>query len=1076
MKADQHITHLIYAEGVNQEQRLLKDLRPESVPVDGRNLRDRLEAAYVLAGALRFMNLENLPGGDWRPFWATLRNSADQLPPLSEIERQLATTKQLNPHLTLFIAFVRMFEQVQGDLNKLSKRHLDFFYEEVLRINRKEARNDQVHVVFSPAKNVRSHLLSAGSLLNAGTGSDGQPLHYALDREFALSQSQAVDFRSVWVEKDRFGRSRLWSSENDTEASFAPFGTEQLDTPPEQRSMQDARIGFAIASAQLLMREGDRTVNITIQGKPVSDAIAGGSISGAALKAIYTGPKGWYEAPVPSSQMSWSAPDGTGTRIPTLRVTLSLEAGDDAIELYVEDLHQEGMETEWPVLKLELDPEAYAYDGLIEFQPDNTTIAVSAEGLEDLFVQTDLGVVDASQPFLPFGPQPVLGANCYIGNEEIFRKPLTHCEIHLHWADLPTDLQEHYQLYNRLVNGNSFYTTISLRQGRKWENNPLKFQEYLFKNEVTGETDITITQTEFNNVGAKASLDVDPLTRLDSKTRDGFIRLSLTGAEESALGSTLNLPFKAFGHQVFSPLFARQAMDLSQHLAQQRTTTTPELPPQPYTPKIDSLSIDYSASLTEDIGKPAGKVRLFSLDAFGHLEVSAEDGYLLPQYRESGYCFIGLENCVLPQQVNLLIDVSEVPAPPEGLPGAEGYQWRFLGKNGWETFEDADVLEEGTLGLRQRGIVSLNLLGNGEPGPLLPQEKVWLSVEANEDSAASLRWQAVYSQAALANLVVEEDRDLTSHLTTGLASESISRLVKKDAAVKKVLQPFASFGGRPEEPDDAYYLRVSERLRHRQRAVNPWDYERLILEEFPTLYKVACLNHYAPGKEVAPGNLTVVVVPDWRNQAVANPLMPTVDVVQREKMAQYLGGMTPPQVTIHVENPLYEQLLVDAQVSLREGFDPGYYLSQLNIEIQQYLSPWAFSERQDIPFGGTVYKSEILALLEGLPYVDYVASLKLYHIHDGTGTDTVGRMRIEVDFEVAIPPSPLLPDMTINETLVVGRDVDAVTSTRRGSILVSHPQHRLHILQQNELHCPGTDDLGIGFMMVEVDFEVQADF
>ena len=301
-----------------------------------------------------------------------------------------------------------------------------------------------------------------------------------------------------------------------------------------------------------------------------------------------------------------------------------------------------------------------------------------------------------------------------------------------------------------------------------------------------------------------------------------------------------------------------------------------------------------------------------------------------------------------------------------------------MSETGWQNFEDADVLEEGTLGLRQRGIVSLNVLGDGEPVPLFPKEKNWLGIEAKEDSAASLRWQKVYSQAALASLVGDEERDLTAHLTTGLPAETISRLVKKDAAVKKILQPFGSFGGRPQEPDEDYYRRVSERLRHRQRAINPWDYERLLLEEFPSLYKVACLNHYAPGKEVAPGHLTVVVVPDWRNQAVSNPLMPTVDVVQREKMVNYLATMTPSQVNIHVENPLYEQLLVDAQVSLHEVFDPGYYLNQLNLEIQQYLSPWAFSESQDIPFGGTVYKSEILALLESLPYVDYVASLKLY--------------------------------------------------------------------------------------------------
>ena len=204
-------------------------------------------------------------------------------------------------------------------------------------------------------------------------------------------------------------------------------------------------------------------------GQSVADENAGGSISGSALKAFYTGPKGWYEAPVPYSQMSWTAPNASGTRIPTLTVVLNLEAGDDAIDLYSEDLHMEGMQTEWPVLKLELDPESYAYDGLIEFQPAQTSIVVSADGVEDLFVQTDLGVVDATQPFLPFGPRPVLGANCYIGSEEIFRKPLTSCEIHLHWADLPSDLQEHYLLYNRFVDANSFYTTISLRQGRRWE-------------------------------------------------------------------------------------------------------------------------------------------------------------------------------------------------------------------------------------------------------------------------------------------------------------------------------------------------------------------------------------------------------------------------------------------------------------------------------------------------------------------------------------------------------------------------------------------------------------------------------
>jgi hypothetical protein len=66
--------------------------------------------------------------------------------------------------------------------------------------------------------------------------------------------------------------------------------------------------------------------------------------------------------------------------------------------------------------------------------------------------------------------------------------------------------------------------------------------------------------------------------------------------------------------------------------------------------------------------------------------------------------------------------------------------------------------------------------------------------------------------------------------------------------------------------------------------------------------------------------------------------------------------------------------------------------------------------------------------------------------------------------------------MSIASSFVVGRDVDTVTATRPGTILVSFPQHRIDILQADELNCPGTDGLGIGFMMVDVDLEVKAEF
>ena len=63
-------------------------------------------------------------------------------------------------------------------------------------------------------------------------------------------------------------------------------------------------------------------------------------------------------------------------------------------------------------------------------------------------------------------------------------------------------------------------------------------------------------------------------------------------------------------------------------------------------------------------------------------------------------------------------------------------------------------------------------------------------------------------------------------------------------SLKKVKQPNPSFGGKKQEEDTQLYQRSSERLRHKQRAITSWDYERLILQEFPEVYRLKCLNHY----------------------------------------------------------------------------------------------------------------------------------------------------------------------------------------------------------------------------------------
>jgi len=137
------------------------------------------------------------------------------------------------------------------------------------------------------------------------------------------------------------------------------------------------------------------------------------------------------------------------------------------------------------------------------------------------------------------------------------------------------------------------------------------------------------------------------------------------------------------------------------------------------------------------------------------------------------------------------------------------------------------------------------------------------------------------------------------------------------------------------------------------------------------------------------------------------------------------------------------------------------------------LSPWAYEDGEDILFGARIYRSDILAFVEGRNYVDHVTGLKLYHSFDGPSRDGIGTMRIGVDFFVRAKPRPAIAEMVIADDFVVGRGVEVAETVQPQAILVSHAQHLITPVAAGSEVCPGVTRLGIGYMTVGLDFIVQ---
>jgi hypothetical protein len=305
-----------------------------------------------------------------------------------------------------------------------------------------------------------------------------------------------------------------------------------------------------------------------------------------------------------------------------------------------------------------------------------------------------------------------------------------------------------------------------------------------------------------------------------------------------------------------------------------------------------------------------------------------------------------------------------------------------------------------------------------------------------------------------------------------LKAETISKLVIRTADIQSVKQPFTSFEGKAPEVGRPYYTRVSERLRHKARAINAWDYEHLVLNQYPNVFKVKCVQHSDPnclcrepeistemrdtqgnavpktieccGSQIAPGHVMIVPIPNLKNRVEANPLKPKNSRRTLVSIEEFLKKRTSPFVHIHARNPVYEPILTMFKVQFYEGFDKGFYLKILNDEIVKYLSPWAFNMDVDVSFDNKIYASSIINFIEERPYVDFITDFLMIHCkHNCCPEEMIERFKGD-----GIPDLKDCDEWEdfLTEKLNENGDFMAVPSTSR-SILTSVNQHLISVYE-----------------------------
>lgn len=189
-----------------------------------------------------------------------------------------------------------------------------------------------------------------------------------------------------------------------------------------------------------------------------------------------------------------------------------------------------------------------------------------------------------------------------------------------------------------------------------------------------------------------------------------------------------------------------------------------------------------------------------------------------------------------------------------------------------------------------------------------------------------------------------------------------------------VTNPVAALGGADTETLPAVRERGPFRLRHLNRSLSADDYAWLAREASPGVARARCLPLTGPDGGGAVGWVSVVIVPN-----TLDPLpLPDAELVRRVR--ETLAARAPAAIAgqVRVLPPEFVAVSVAAEIVPRDPGQASQVEARVRRALERYLHPLAGGPNgRGWDLGESVYLSQISAVIENTPGVDYARSILL---------------------------------------------------------------------------------------------------
>ncbi len=1000
-------------------------------------------------------------------------------------ELEILKDNNHSPHIGLLLSFFKLFKNVQSDINSITKKHLDYYYLKILQQQKRKLEPGSAIIGLQVQQGTEELVINEGEKCEF-IFEGNQKYNFRTTSETHINKAEISDIITLYksnnypfgngFEEDDYSYNVLYEADIQRDGKItqitdvhdysdfpATLGEEQIHNDLEENRIRLSNIGLLISSPALILEKGVQEIILTFKISPASYKGIINNLKGLVKQEIkeetnksksskssldeerikrrvvtkffseafviyITGQDGWHKIETSPPQISDSET--------TLLFNIKLNGNRDTLVSFDGKIHEASYNLEWPCIKILLNNETqyHPYQALRDIIVEYVIIKANVWEVRSLTLTNSAGNLDNSIPFMPFGPLPIVGSYLQIQNPLILQNNLTSLKFTINWAALPqikTGFDEYYKSYPNGIGNNSF--SAILTQNKNSANNSGKQLQHEFKLFET-ENGILKNEIKLPNI----------IEDLDYKNQ---INLSKKNPEQTtdSIFMVLISPEIAFGHQAFTNIYAEAALHNSRFKRRQKA-----LPNQPYTPVIESLTVDYTNEAREVMlrkqDEKGSDIKLIHLYPFGYVQVFPgpikTQSYLLPQIEHKGNLFIGLKQIEPGDIISIGFELIHAVYIHTAINVPE-IRWEYLSNNEWIPL-DGFLLEDTTAGLIKSGVVKIEIPYSIQfDNTRLTPGKFWLRAEYDGKENLNSRIKNIFTQAI--SLISDQTvTELPKKLRPDQKIEKISFSGVK--GIGRITGPFALETNNLLENEESFYNRVSEQLRHKNRAVSNWDVERIVLDKFKNIEKARVYGRNSHPRELVKGSsLQIVLIPKnniddgmWKRNN-------RVDYHTLKEVKEYVSQMVSPYVKVEVSNPVYEQLKVRCSVKFNDYQKRGSLRNVLNNELVSYLSPDIENSFIEKGFDEEISKNEILNFIENRPYVEFVTQFSVLQL-------------VEVQGEYRIIDTAIIED--INELHTISAY----------AILTSAPQHHIEVIQDEIPLPPGIS--GVGDLSIESDFVI----